>query len=116
MQFDGELVIFNGLSDAQFCALEDMAVQMSLQYDGSQEEERKGDNEKRTSAQVDSQLTIRRCEDGGVHGEDCYSVFLSGTTTCVMPHVTYAEAYYHVHGTWPDGEANLGDEGMFIYR
>lgn len=36
--FDGELVSFTQLSDAQFCAVEDMAIQMGLQYDGSQEE------------------------------------------------------------------------------
>jgi hypothetical protein len=55
------------------------------------------------------QLTLRRCEDGAAHGEDCYSVFIAGTETCVMPHTTYSEAYYHIYGVWPDGEANLDD-------
>lgn len=36
-QFDGELVSFERLSVSQFCALEDTAVRMGLQYDGSQE-------------------------------------------------------------------------------
>lgn len=26
-----------------------------------------------------------------------------------MPHTTYAEAYYHIHGVWPDGETNLDE-------
>lgn len=35
-QFDGELVTFDALCEAQFCALEDTAARMGLQYDGSQ--------------------------------------------------------------------------------
>jgi hypothetical protein len=35
-QFDGEIVTFQRLSVAQFCAVEDTAVRMGLPYDGSQ--------------------------------------------------------------------------------
>lgn len=35
-QFDGEVVRFADLSTAQFCALEDTAVRLGLQYDGTQ--------------------------------------------------------------------------------
>jgi hypothetical protein len=37
-QNKGELITFDDLSETQFCALEDMAVRMSLHYDGSQGE------------------------------------------------------------------------------
>lgn len=36
-QIAGEVVTFNNLSTIQFCALEDAAVRMGLEYDGTQE-------------------------------------------------------------------------------
>jgi hypothetical protein len=36
-RFDGERVTWTNLTESQFCAVEDMAVYMSLPYDGSQQ-------------------------------------------------------------------------------
>ena len=35
---DGNTISFDGLSETQFCALEDAAVRLQLEYDGTQEE------------------------------------------------------------------------------
>lgn len=49
-------------------------------------------------------MELHRCSESNAHGDDCFSVFLTGTDTCIAPHITFEQAYYQVYGQWPSEE------------
>lgn len=46
-------------------------------------------------------FTMFPCAEVATHGENCWSVYRAGTDYCEYAHITYAQAYYYCHGTWP---------------
>jgi hypothetical protein len=62
-----------------------------------------------TSA-VQTSLVMRPCHDAPHHGDDCYSVYRAGSDFCLYAHVTYAQAFRHVYGRWPDEDGALALE------